>query len=49
MGLGGLVFLGCCGYILYSRLTDEYKNVPTYTSISDDGSLTRRVKTSKWD
>ncbi|XP_045191072.1 small integral membrane protein 8-like [Mercenaria mercenaria] len=49
MGLGGFAFLAACGYILYIRLTDEYKDVPTYTTISDDGSLTRRVKHSKWD
>lgn len=49
MGLGSAAFLLACGYILYIRLTDEYKDVPTYTSISDDGTLTRRVKQSKWD
>lgn len=49
MGLGTAAFLAACGYILYIRLTDEYKGVPTYTSISDDGTLTRRVKQSKWD
>ncbi|KAH3788543.1 hypothetical protein DPMN_166688 [Dreissena polymorpha] len=49
MGLGTAVFLFACGYIVYSRMTDEYRDVPTYTTINDDGSLTRRVKTSKWD
>ena len=49
MGLGGFVFLAACGYLLYMRLTDEYKDKPTYTTMNEDGTFTRRIKTSKWD
>ncbi|KAL4219908.1 protein of unknown function (DUF4500) [Mactra antiquata] len=49
MSLGTAVFLAACGYILYIRMTDEYRNVPTYNTMNDDGTITRRVKTSKWD
>lgn len=49
MGLGGFVFLACCGYILYIRITDEYKDKPTYNTMNEDGTFTRRVRTSKWD
>ena len=49
MSLGGVVFLLACGYIAYIRLTDEYRDIPTYTTLNDDGTLTRRVKKSKWD
>lgn len=49
MGLGGFVFMAACGYILYLRMTDEYKDVPTYTTMNEDGTMTRRVKKSKWD
>lgn len=49
MGLGGFVFLGACGYLFYMRMTDEYKDKPTYTTMNEDGSFTRRIKPSKWD
>ena len=49
MGLGTAVFLAACVYILYIRMTDEYKDKPTYTTMNDDGSFTRRIRTSKWE
>lgn len=49
MGLGTFVFLGACGYLLYMRMTDEYKDKPTYTTLNEDGSFTRRIRTSKWE
>jgi len=49
MGAGGFAFLFACGYLVYMRATDELKGVPTYTTVNEDGSLTRRVKPSKWD
>lgn len=49
MGVGGVVFILACGYLAYLRLTDEYKGVDTYTTLNDDGTMTRRVRQSKWD
>ncbi|KAK3094865.1 hypothetical protein FSP39_007263 [Pinctada imbricata] len=46
--LGGLMFFGCLGYIVYMNISDKDKG-NTYTAINEDGSLTRRVRTSKWD
>ena len=49
MGLGGFMFLFACGYLVYMRMTDEYKDKPTYNTMNEDGTFTRRVRTSKWD
>lgn len=49
MGLGGCVFLFACGYILYMRMTDEFKDKPTYNTMNEDGTFTRRIRNSKWD
>jgi hypothetical protein len=47
MGPGTMLFLGCIGYIVYMRMKDNDKN--SYTAMNEDGTLTRRPKTSKWD
>ena len=49
MSVGGVALILACSYLVYLRITDEYKGIPTYTTLSDDGTLTRRVKKSKWD
>jgi len=49
MGAGSVVFILACSYLVYLRFTDEYKGVKTYTTMNDDGSMTRRIQQSKWD
>ncbi|XP_048744194.1 small integral membrane protein 8-like [Ostrea edulis] len=46
MGPGTMLFLGCIGYIIYMRMKED-KN--SYTAMNEDGTLTKRPKTSKWD
>mgnify|MGYP000555699519 CR=1 FL=1 len=46
MGPGTLFFLGCVGYIIYMRMNED-KN--SYTAMNEDGTLTQRPRTSRWD
>ncbi|XP_062605234.1 small integral membrane protein 8-like [Saccostrea cucullata] len=46
MGPGTLLFLGCIGYIIYMRMNED-KN--TYTTMNEDGTLSKRQRTSRWD
>ncbi|XP_064603441.1 small integral membrane protein 8-like [Liolophura sinensis] len=48
MILGAAAFSGCLGYILYMNMTDDKKS-NSYPAVNPDGSLTTRVRTSRWD
>jgi len=48
MGFGIAAFTGCISYIFFMNLTDDKKK-STYVTLDEDGGMTTRPKTSRWD
>ncbi|XP_076439468.1 small integral membrane protein 8-like [Babylonia areolata] len=48
MGVGATLFLGSIGYMVYWNLTADSRQ-KTYVTIDEDGGLTSRPRTSRWE